>query len=150
MRQPSSSPNRLFHGDAGAVLAALPQDEALDLVYLDPPYAVGTVMTMRERAGESRGRKRTGSGRDAYVDGRGVDALIAMLVPVFDAVRARMSAAASFYLHMDWRAVHDAKVAADRVFGRRAFVGEVIWTPGNGSRGARGFAVTHQTLLVYA
>jgi site-specific DNA-methyltransferase (adenine-specific) len=51
---------------------------------------------------------------------------------------------------MDWRAVHDAKVAADRVFGRRAFVGEVIWKPGNGSRGARGFAVTHQTLLVYA
>jgi site-specific DNA-methyltransferase (adenine-specific) len=26
----------------------------------------------------------------------------------------------------------------------------VIWVPGNGNRGARGFAVTHQTILMYA
>lgn len=143
-------PNRLALGPAPSVCASLPEDERADLVYLDPPYAVGTTMTMRERAGEARGRKRATSGRDAYSDGAGVDALIGMLVPVFVAIRERMSAHASFYLHMDWRAVHDAKVAADRVFGRRAFVGEIVWTPGNGSRGARGFAATHQTLLVYA
>ncbi len=147
---PGDAPHRLFHGDARAVCMALPASERLDLVYLDPPYAVGTVMTMRERAGEARGRKRAGSGRDAYVDGRGVDALIGMLSPVFAAVRERLSDRGALYLHMDWRAVHDAKVAADRVFGRKAFVGEIIWTPGNGSRGARGFAATHQTILVYA
>lgn len=105
---------------------------------------------MRETPGEARGRKHAASGRDAYVDGANVDALLAMLAPVFVAVRERMSDEASFYLHMDARAVHEAKVAADRVFGRRAFVGEVIWTPGNGSRGARAFGMTHQTLLIYA
>jgi site-specific DNA-methyltransferase (adenine-specific) len=41
------------------------------------------------------------------------------------------------------------KVACDRLFGRGAFLGEVVWTPGNGGRGARGFAVTHQTILLY-
>src|SRR5262249_1659627 len=56
----------------------------------------------------------------------------------------------TLYLHLDHRAVHEVKVAADRVFERGAFLGEVIWSPGNGARGARGFSVTHQTLLVYA
>lgn len=50
---------------------------------------------------------------------------------------------------MDYRAIHEAKVAMDRVFGRRAYIGEVVWAPGNGARGARGFSVTHQNLLLY-
>jgi site-specific DNA-methyltransferase (adenine-specific) len=55
------------------------------------------------------------------------------------------------WLHLDHRAVHEAKVACDRVFGRGAFLGEIVWVPGNGARGARrGPAVTHQTLLLYA
>jgi site-specific DNA-methyltransferase (adenine-specific) len=51
---------------------------------------------------------------------------------------------------MDYRAIHEAKVMTDRIFGRRSYLGEVIWTPGNGSRGARGFTVTHQNILLYA
>lgn len=145
-----SLPNLLFHGDAASVCQALPPSERMDLVYLDPPYAVGTVMAMRETRGQARGRRHAASGRDAYVDGADVDALVGMLEPVFAAVRERLSDNGSFYLHMDWRAVHEAKVACDRVFGRKAFVGEVIWTPGNGSRGARTFSMTHQTLLIYA
>ena len=142
--------NRLFHGDAAQVCASLPEGERLDLVYLDPPYAVGTVMAMREEPGEARGRKHKASGREAYVDGADVDALVAMLTPVVAAVRERLTDNGSFSLHMDARAVHDVKVACDRIFGRKAFVGEVIWTPGNGSRGARTFSMTHQTLLIYA
>jgi site-specific DNA-methyltransferase (adenine-specific) len=46
--------------------------------------------------------------------------------------------------------VHDAKVLADRVFGRRGYRGEIAWAPGNGSRSRRGPGVTHQTILVYA
>jgi site-specific DNA-methyltransferase (adenine-specific) len=61
-----------------------------------------------------------------------------------------MREAATLWLHLDHRAVHEAKVATDRVFGRGAFLGEVIWTPGNGGRRASGLSVTHQTLLVYA
>ncbi len=57
----------------------------------------------------------------------------------------------TLWLHLDHRAVHEAKVACDRVFGRARGLGEIIWTPGNGARGARrGPAVTHQTLLLYA
>ena len=143
-------PHLLVEGDAADVCARLPATVTFDLVYLDPPFAVGTTMSTRDRKGQARGRKQPASGRAAYHDGGDVERLIAHLEPRLAAIRERMTDQATLYLHMDYRAVHDAKVAADRVFGRRAFVGDVVWTPGNGSRGARGFAVTHHTILLYA
>ncbi len=138
----------LWHGDAAEVCAAI--DVALDLVYLDPPYAVGTTMSTRDQKGQARGRKQPHSGRAAYADPGDVDALVAHLEPRIAAIRERMSDKACLWLHMDYRAVHDAKVMCDRIFGRRCFVGDVTWAPGNGARGARGFTVTHQSLLLYA
>jgi site-specific DNA-methyltransferase (adenine-specific) len=137
-------------GDAADVCAALPSGVRFDLVYLDPPFGVGTTMSARSARGEARGRKHAASGPAAYDDPAGADALIAMLRPRLAAVRDRMSAGATLYLHLDHRAVHEAKILCDQTFGRGAFLGEVIWVPGNGGRGARGFAVTHQTLLLYA
>jgi site-specific DNA-methyltransferase (adenine-specific) len=142
--------NLLALGDALEVCHELPKGLGFDLVYLDPPFGVGTTMMARAARGQARGRRQPASGPPAYADPSGADALVALLQPRLDAVRARMSAHASLWLHLDHRAVHEVKVAADRVFGRGAFLGEVIWTPGNGGRGARGFAVTHQTLLLYA
>lgn len=138
----------LYHADAVAACEALPAGVTLDLVYLDPPYATGGVMSTRDEAGQARGRTARG-GRAAYRDGGDITALVADIERSLAALRTVMSASATLYLHMDYRAIHEAKVAADRVFGRKAYMGEVIWVPGNGSRGARGFAVTHQTLLLY-
>ena len=145
-----TTPRLLAHADALDLCRALPATLRLDLVYLDPPYGVGAAMTARTAPGESRGRRKPESGPVAYDDGASIEALIAMLAPRLAALRERMSERATLWLHLDHRAVHDAKVMADRVFGRGAFLGEVVWTPGNGARGARGFSVTHQTLLLYA
>jgi site-specific DNA-methyltransferase (adenine-specific) len=141
--------NLLFAGDALDACDALPGDVTFDLVYLDPPYGVGTTMAARTANGERRGRRTAESGPAAYDDKLGTAALVDMLAPRLAKIRERMSKGATLYLHLDHRAVHEAKVAADGVFGRGAFLGEVIWAPGNGSRGARGFSVTHQTLLVF-
>ncbi|MCC6525506.1 MAG: site-specific DNA-methyltransferase [Polyangiaceae bacterium] len=140
----------LFHGDALAACAALPADVGFDLVYLDPPFATGGAMASRDAPGQARGRQPAHSGRVAYRDPRDPDELVLVLVPLLAALRERMRERATLYLHLDHRAVHEVKVAADGVLGRGAFVGEVVWTPGNGARGARGFAVTHQTILLYA
>ena len=67
------------------------------------------------------------------------------------AARECLAGDGTMWLHLDHRAVHEAKLLCDRVFGRFAFLGEVIWAPGNGARGARrGPGMTHQTLLLYA
>lgn len=142
--------NLLALGDAADVCASLPSEVRFDLVYLDPPFGVGTTMAARTAPGQARGRRKADSGPDAYDDRASPDVLVAMLAPRLAAVRERMAPGATLYLHLDHRAVHEVKVACDRLFGRGAFLGEIIWVPGNGGRGARGFSVTHQTILLYA
>jgi site-specific DNA-methyltransferase (adenine-specific) len=146
----SGAGNWLALGDAADVCAALPGEVRFDLVYLDPPFGLGTTMAARAGPGQARGRKHAQSGPDAYEDPAGAEALIEMLAPRLAAIRDRMAERATLYLHLDHRAVHEAKALCDRVFGRGAFLGEVIWAPGNGGRGARGFTVTHQTILLYS
>jgi site-specific DNA-methyltransferase (adenine-specific) len=138
---------RVFHGDNLAALARLREEgAAVDLAYLDPPFGVGTTHGARTREGEERARRTSAAYDDAW-DGieRFLEALEARLV----AVRAILSARATMYLHLDHRAVHDAKVASDRVFGRGAFRGEIVWVPGNGARSSKAWGATHQTILVY-
>ena len=91
-------------------------------------------------------------GRVAYEDRwPSLEAYVAWLEPRVAAARDALGADGTLWLHLDHRAVHEAKAACDRVFGRRAFLGEIVWATGNGARGARrGPAVTHQTLLLYA
>ncbi len=140
----------LVHADALDACRLLPAEVRFDLVYLDPPYGVGTVMAARVEPGQARGPKRAASGPEAYDDRDDPEALVGMLMPRLAAIRERMAEGATMYLHLDHRAVHDAKVACDRLFGRGAFLGEVVWVPGNGGRGAARFSVTHQTILLYA
>lgn len=116
-----------------------------DLVYVDPPFNAGGTRGAREGSGE---RLR---GSAAYGDAwGGLEAFLAMLEPRLAAMRDAMTERASLWLHLDWRAVHDAKGLADRVFGRPCFRGEVVWVPGNGARRVNGPSVTHQTILVYS
>lgn len=137
----------LLEGDCLELIGSLvrkPHDR-FDLVYVDPPFNTG----LAHRARRDRGPRVTGE--QAYHDAwGGLDAFLGMLEPRLAAMRDVLSESGSLWLHLDHRGVHDAKVLADRVFGRRAFKGEVVWVPGNGARGRRGPSVTHQTILVYA
>ena len=137
----------LLLGDCLERLPELANDESerFDLVYVDPPFNTRVHHGIRNGKGErARGER---AYRDAW---HGIDAFLAMLEPRLAAVRAVMSRRGSLFLHLDHRTVHEAKVAADRVFGPAAFRGEIIWLPGNGARSRNGPSVTHQTILVYA
>jgi site-specific DNA-methyltransferase (adenine-specific) len=135
----------LLEGDCLELVPALGRDGAFDLIYVDPPFNAGGSRGARLEAGA----RATGdlAYRDAW---GGIDAFLAMLEPRLGVMREALSDRGSLWLHLDHRTVHDAKVLCDRVFGRAAFFGEVIWIPGNGARRKRGPSVTHQTILVYA
>ena len=142
--------NLLFHADARDSCDRLPPGLTLDFVYLDPPYGVGAEMTARTARGQARGRKQARTESPvAYRDGADVGALVQMLGQVAAHIQPRLAQSGVLCVHMDQRAVHEAKVELDRVFGRNAFLGEVIWTPGNGARG-KSLPSTHQTLLFFA
>jgi len=122
------------------------QGRTFDLIYVDPPFNAGGTRRARLAVGVERAR-----GTFAYDDHFGsVDDFIAMLEPRLKAMRACLSPHGSLWLHLSHHTVHEAKSAADRVFGRAAFQGEVIWVPGNGGRRRSGPSVTHQTILIYS
>jgi site-specific DNA-methyltransferase (adenine-specific) len=134
----------LLHGDCLELLPTLSR-AAFDLVYVDPPFNAGGTRGARLEPGErARG---TAAYRDSW---GGIEAFLAMLEPRVAALRDVMSDCGSLWLHLDHRAVHDAKVAVDRVFGRARFRGEIVWVPGNGGRNRRSPSVTHQTILVFS
>jgi site-specific DNA-methyltransferase (adenine-specific) len=143
------APNRLARADAAMFLSQL--SSCIDLCYMDPPFNVGATFSARTGPTERRSRNRKDVGPIAYDDRwPSVGAFIAFLEGALVALREAMSPNGVVWIHLDHRAVHEAKVAADRIFGHAAFRGEVIWVPGNGARSKRGPSCTHQTLLVFS
>ena len=127
----------LFHGDA-VDLGKHVEKNSAQLAYLDPPFNVGIAFKARR-------------GAVAYDDRwPSLDIYLAWLEKRIAVVRDLLSEEGTMWLHLDHRAVHEAKVLCDRIFGAAHFVGEVIWLPGNGSKARRGPGATHQTILLYA
>jgi site-specific DNA-methyltransferase (adenine-specific) len=144
MRRRAPEGNLVAQGDAHDFGAVVPPGSA-DLAYLDPPFKVEKRFGARVKGG-FRAR-----GPIAYDDTwPSLDAYLAWLEERLAAVRELLAPHGTMWLHLDARAVHEAKIACDRVFGARRFRGEVIWVPGNGSKSRSGPGIGHQTLLLYA
>lgn len=141
------------------VLRRLP-GESVDLVYVDPPFNTGRRQT-RERLRTVRddaGGDRTGFGGRRYRTVRigaarsfedVFDDYLAFLEPRLLEARRVLKATGSFYLHLDYREVHYAKVLADGVFGRACFLNEIVWAYDYGARTRRRWPAKHDDILVY-
>jgi site-specific DNA-methyltransferase (adenine-specific) len=143
----------LVHGDA-LHLPRWIDARSAQLAYLDPPFCVGATFGSRvlpADAPKRTPRAERAAGQVAYDDRwESLDAYLAWLEARVACVRDLLEPRGTMWLHLDQRAVHEAKIVCDRVFGRASFVGEVIWVPGNGTKARRGPGLGHQTLLVYA
>jgi site-specific DNA-methyltransferase (adenine-specific) len=139
-------------------LARVP-DESVDLVYVDPPFNTGRRQTrteLRTVHDEANG-DRTGFGGRRYrtlrVGSRSFDDAfddyLAFLEPRLVEARRVLRPTGSFYLHLDYREVHYAKVLADAVFGRDCFLNEVVWAYDYGARTRRRWPAKHDDILVY-
>lgn len=127
--------------DLGAYVAA----GSVDLAYLDPPFKV------EKRFGARVVKGTRARGPVAYDDTwPSLEAYLGWLEERIAVARDLLSPRGTLWLHLDLRAVHEAKLVCDRIFGARRFRGEVIWVPGNGSKSKTGPGMGHQTLLLYA
>lgn len=127
--------DRLFAGDCLNVARALPCD-AIDLIYIDPPFGAG-----RERR----------SAAHAYPDEArgGVGGYAVWLIERIEVLRERLAPNGVIYVHLDWRSVHYVKVAMDRLFGGENFLNEIVWKYDLGAAPKTSFPRKHDTLLRY-
>jgi len=56
----------------------------------------------------------------------------------------------SLYFHIDYREVHYCKLLLDDIFGREAFLNEIIWAYDYGGRPRNRWAPKHDNNLLYA
>jgi site-specific DNA-methyltransferase (adenine-specific) len=144
-------------GDNLAVLPRLP-DACVQLIYIDPPFNTGAVQRRRTlRTVRSDTGDRTGFGGRRYAtvetSAHGYldvfDDYLGFLEPRLLEARRLLAASGTIYVHVDPREAHYVKLLLDGVFGRDAFLNEIIWAYDFGGRARDRWPTKHDTILVY-
>ena len=157
----NSGPRGLVHWADGVEVAQGLASESVDLVYLDPPFNTGKRQS-REQLQTTRvedgGGDRTGFGGRRYatvsLGSRSFndvfDDYLGFLEPFLVEARRLLKPSGSFYLHLDYREAHYAKVLLDQIFGRECFINEIIWAYDFGGRPKNRWPAKHDNILFYA
>jgi site-specific DNA-methyltransferase (adenine-specific) len=160
--QPSFDPVALsddlvIHGDNADVLSRLP-DGAFDLIYLDPPFNTGRAQARTAMAvhADPAGTRTGFAGRRyrsqlltrlAYDDAFGD--YLGFLAPRLERCRQLLAPHGTLYFHIDYREAHYCKLLLDELFGRDAFLNEIIWAYDYGAKPRRRWPAKHDTILAY-
>lgn len=131
---------------------------SFDLIYIDPPFNTGKsqtrtqIRTVRSDAGDRvgfQGRRyaTVNLGTRSFSDV--FDDFMAFLTPRLEQAHRLLAPGGSFFLHLDYREAHYAKVALDLIFGRDCFMNEIIWAYDYGARARRRWSPKHDNILWY-
>jgi site-specific DNA-methyltransferase (adenine-specific) len=133
-------------------------DGAFQLIYIDPPFNTGkeqtrkTLQTIPDEDGDRTGfngrRYKTrlleeSSYRDQFDD------YLGFLAPRLVQAHRLLAETGTLYFHIDCREAHYCKLLLDEIFGREAFLNELIWAYDYGARAKRSWPKKHDTILVY-
>lgn len=159
---PGGWPNRLIAGDNLLVLRALRAElaGAVELIYIDPPFATGATFSMRAPRGDARGPRAGARGAVAYRDASddGVSGYLGGLARRLELARELLSPTGSILIHCDARLSHYLGVICDELFGvgdrgarpnQPGFRNEIVWMYGLGGSGARSYPKKHDVILWY-
>jgi site-specific DNA-methyltransferase (adenine-specific) len=144
-------------GDNARALVRLPTG-FFDLIYMDPPFNTGRAQARRTLSvtADERGDRVGFGGRryhsrllrslsydDAFSD------YLGFLEPRVSQARELLAPHGTLYCHVDYREAHYCKLLLDEVFGREAFLNELIWAYDYGAKPRRRWPAKHDTILVY-
>jgi DNA modification methylase len=144
-------------GDNAIVMGQLPAG-TFDLIYVDPPFNTGraqarsTITTVADPSAERvgfGGRKyrsqllRRLSYEDQFAD------YLGFLEPRLARARELLAPHGTLYFHIDYREAHYCKLLLDELFGRDAFLNEIIWAYDYGAKPRRRWPAKHDTILAY-
>jgi len=120
----------------------------VDLVYIDPPFMVNAdFYANRSVDVDSPKQIEVLAYKDTWL--RGLDDFLTMLRGRLELLKDLLAPTGSIYLHLDWHAVHYAKVLMDEVFGYENFRNEIVWQRTSSHNDPGKFGVIHDTLLYY-
>ena len=141
-------------GDNLPVLCRLPSD-TFQLIYIDPPFNTGNRQERRiQQAVQSDAGGHVGFGGKRYATSFSEPQTFAdQFDDYLDFLRERLIRArelltetGTLYLHIDYREAHYCKILLDHIFGRDAFLNEIVGpTITAGGRGIAGLPSTTQS-----
>lgn len=155
---PDGFRNRLLWGENRDALYALREDfaEAVDLIYLDPPFAVGTDFWFPVTFGED---KKPTARAVAYRDiwGTGPESYLHQMWERLVLLRDLLAETGTIYVHCDWRMSAPLRLILDEVFGVGAaasemtpgFRAEIAWLYRESINRRTCWNRKHDTLLMY-
>ena len=133
-------------------------DGSFRFIYIDPPFNTGksqnrkTLATSHDSEGD-----RTGFGgkryktrllsESSYQDS--FDDYLSFIAPRLEEAHRLLTADGTLYFHIDYREAHYCKLLLDEIFGRDAFLNELIWAYDYGARSKSRWPAKHDTILVY-
>ena len=135
-------------------------DASVDLVYIDPPFGTGATQrlasirtgvgsSLRKGFGDRIYSWETVSVRE-YKDDMAVDDYLSFLYSHLSELHRVLKPSGSLYLHLDFHAVHHARVMLDDIFGPERFLNEIIWAYDYGGRARNKWPRKHDNILWYA
>ena len=154
----NSNHANIHFGDNMDVLKEM-ESGSVNLVYVDPPFNTGKIQsrkrieTVRSEDGDRIGfkghtYKTRVLGEQSFFDI--YDDYIRFLRDRIEQTERVLTSDGSFFLHLDYREIHYAKVMCDEVFGRESFINEIIWSYDYGGRSKSRWSAKHDNILWYA
>ncbi|MGI8715723.1 MAG: DNA-methyltransferase [Solirubrobacteraceae bacterium] len=155
--EPVLDDDLIIAGDNASVLERLPAG-AFDLIYVDPPFNTGRIQARRTTSAVADpSAQRVGFGgrryrsqllaRLAYDDQ--FEDYLGFLTPRLARARELLAPHGTLYFHIDYREAHYCKLLLDELFGRDAFLNEIIWAYDYGAKPRRRWPAKHDTILAY-
>ena len=124
--------NRLIWGDNKLVLSSLLDEFAgkVDLIYIDPPFAIGADFSYRTRVGDNNVNKEPSMLEEmAYRDmwSGGLNSYIPLMQRYIQSMYELLKPTGSIYLHCDHTANSYLRACLDEIFGENNFQSEISW-----------------------
>lgn len=126
--------NKLIWGENLPVTSSLLHSFSgkVDLVYIDPPFAVGADFSLKVPVGDaglSVVKEQSVIEEKAYRDtwGADLDSYLAMMFERLSIIHQLLSANGSLYVHCDYRVNSHIRLILDEIFGSDRFQREIIW-----------------------
>ncbi len=125
--RPDHAPHLFFEGDNLRILRLLKKEyaRAVHVMYIDPPYNTGAVMSYFDRFSRRRATS-SDSGPDGATR-RDDSPWLSFLYPRLILARELLRDDGALFVSIDDRAVHHLRHLLDEVFGPENHVGTIVW-----------------------